>query len=194
MRAVHYLSILAIAGVFACCSKGDTGAVGPVGATGANGTQGATGPKGDTGAQGNANVVSQTFTASAWTYSNPQWYENFSVTALTSTIVSAGAVEVYLSANAGTNWTALPYTQYGSVANYVAGYTYGLNSLEVTWIYNSVGSGSDPNTYYSTSACLIKVVCIAPAIIKKYPGTDWKNSAAVAQIPEVSSVLKSMNN
>jgi hypothetical protein len=204
MRAVHYLSILAIAGVFACCSKGDNGATGPMGpagatgamgatgATGANGTNGTNGAKGDTGAQGNANVIGQTFTANAWSYTSPAWSEDFTVTALTSAIVSKGAVEVYMSGNSGVDWYAMPYTVYGSIGNYIAGYSFGLNEVQVTWIYNSAGSGSSPSQYYGST--LVNVICIAPSMIKRYPNINWKNAAEVAQIPEVASVLKSMNN
>ncbi len=192
MRTIYYfLSVLIIAGVLTSCSKGNTGPTGSAGATGATGPQG---PKGDTGATGNANVISQQFSVPAWTYNSPQWYVNLTVSALTSKVLTSGAVEVYLSPNAGTNWYAMPYMVYGSVADYIGGFVTGLNSVQVTWIYNGVGSGSDPNAYYSTSACLINIVCIAPAMIQSHPNVNWGDPAEVALIPEVKTQLNKLKN
>jgi len=170
-------------------ANGSAGATGAMGATGATGAQGA---KGDTGAQGNANVVGQTFTANSWSYTSPAWSENFTVTALTSQILSGGAVEVYMSGNSGVDWYALPYTVYGSVANYICGYSFGLNMVQVTWIYNSAGSGNSPSQYYGST--LVNVICIAPATVKKHSKTNWKNASEVALLPEVQSVLNNLKN
>jgi hypothetical protein len=159
----------------------------PAGAAGASGSQGA---KGDTGAQGNANVTGQTFvtTSSSWSYSSPAWSESFSVTALTSNIIDGGAVEVYLSGDGGIQWYALPFTLYGTIANYIAGYSFGLNTVDVTWIYNSAGEGNNP--YQQYGQCEIEVVCIAPATLQHYPQINFNNAAAVETLPEVQSILK----
>ncbi len=109
--------------------------------------------------------------------------------------MTGGAVEVYLSGNAGVDYFALPYTVYGAVSDYVAvGYTYALNSVEVTWFYNStISSGVDPNSYYGTPACIVKVVCIAPGVVRKHSKTNWNNPEEVAQLPEVQYVLNNTN-
>jgi hypothetical protein len=157
MRAIHYLGILAIAGVLTCCTKtgptgpagtngaagtaGAMGATGATGSTGATGLTGATGQKGDTG---NANVVGQIFTiTNTWPYSSPNYYQNLNVPALTSAIVLGGAVGVSLSGNGG---------------------------------------------------AYVKVVCIAPAVVKKHSEINWKNPAEVALLPEVRSAFNKLNN
>jgi hypothetical protein len=208
MKTMKYLTIIAIAAVFFACSKGDTGATGPSGSSGANGANGATGPTGSNGTTGltgatgstgatgatgqkgdtgSSNVVAQTFTANAWTYTSPNWYENFTVTALTSEIVSGGAVEVYLSGNSGVDWYALPYTVYGSIANYICGFSFGLNSVQVTWIYNFTGMGQSPSQYYGST--LINVICISPAVVKRHSKINWKNPSEVQTLPEVQQAL-----
>jgi hypothetical protein len=195
MKTMKYLSIIAIATVFFACSKGDNGATGPAGptgSTGATGAVGATGATGGTGAQGNANVTGQTFTttSASWAYNSPNWQAGFVVAALDTDILRHGAVEIYMSTNAGDDWTALPFTLYGTIADYLAMYTTGLTSVQIDWAYNlATSSGSDPNTYYSAPTIEWNVVCIAPATILLHPTTNWKNAAEVQKLPEVQAVL-----
>jgi hypothetical protein len=154
-----------------------------------NGTTGPTGATGSQGPQGNANVTGQQFTVSSWSNNGSFYYTDFSVSALTPDILSGGAVEVYLSINGGTNWVALPFTQYAST-DYIWTYVTGDFLVEPHWEYNGVGLGSDPNTVYGTT-CEFNVVCIAPATINAHPNTNWKNAAEVAQLPEVQAYLNS---
>ncbi len=100
-----------------------------------------------------------------------------------------------MSTNAGSNWTALPFTLYGTVSDYLAMYTTGLNLVQIDWAYNSaVSKGSDPNTYYGAPTIEWNVVCIAPATILLHPATNWKNASEVQMLPEVRAELNNANN
>jgi hypothetical protein len=187
MKLTQYLAILAIAGIIAACSKGDTGATGPQGLTG---SAGATGPKGDTGAtgatgapgaEGNGNVKDSTYLVSSWSDNNTYYYINLTDKALTSTILDSGAVEVFWSINNGVNWNSMPYT-YVATVDYYWQFTTSLNNVEPQWDYNGIGAGSSPTSIYSVGSIYIKVVCIAPSAKREHPHTNWKNWAEVNEI------------
>lgn len=129
--------------------------------------EGPIGPKGDPGPpgqNGHTNVKAYNFTvnASLWTYNNPAWYVNLSIPAITFSNNDSVAVMVYCNV-AGFDWDALPFTQYGSITDYYMEYTTSPNNVQVNWIKNGSGSGSDPNTYYGVSAMKYKVVVIPPS-------------------------------
>ena len=192
MKLRHFLSIAAMAGIIISCSKGDTGAAGPQGLTGAQGAKGDTGATGATGAPGNSNVKGQTFvtTTASWGYNSPNWNTTFMVAALDTNVLRHGVVDVYMSLNAGDNWTAWPFVLYGTVSDYLATFVTGLTSVQIDWAYNSaISSGSDPNTFYGASTIKWNVVCIAPAMIQNHPGTNWKNPSEVELLPEVQAAL-----
>ncbi|HVA98118.1 MAG TPA: hypothetical protein VNG53_04420 [Bacteroidia bacterium] len=137
--------------------------------TGKNGAPGATGP------QGNANVQSAAFTVTSWGYNSPSYYVTLSVPALTASINSSGAVDVYMSFDNGTTWNTVPYDYYQAGGDYLATDYYTTGVVTVNWTYNvSTSTGSDPNSVFSTST-QIKVVCVAPSIIKANPNVNWKN-------------------
>ena len=141
------------------------------------------GPAGPAGAQGNANVTPNTYTVASWDNNGYVYYANFSVSALTSSIQNGGAIETFLSTDGGTDWSALPFTQFISGgSNYMWTYTTSVGNVEVIWTYNGIGLGSDPNTIYGVSSCEFKVVCIAPAAMKKYPNANWKDYKQVKVI------------
>lgn len=152
------------------CSKGDTGATGPAGANGINGTN------------GNANVTVSLYTVptSSWgSDGNGGWYCN-----LTPTFnPTQGAVNILGSAD-DVDWTGLPAVGYTVGAPDI---NFALNSSTIQIFYDAqtgVPSIAQPSvTFY------FKVILIPPSIMVKYPNTNWKNSLAVAQLPEVQAVL-----
>jgi hypothetical protein len=140
--------------------------------------EGPTGPQGPTGASGSSNVTARTFYVNSWGFSSPYHYANLAVPEITSGNLDAAAVLVYFST--GGNWLALPYTQYDSPYNYYMGFNTGAGNVQVTWFYDFSGSsGSNPNSYYSTTVeC--KVVVIPPAMKKN--SLDYKNYAEVKAV------------
>jgi hypothetical protein len=139
--------------LFTGCKKGDTG------------------PSGKDGKDGAANISSTTYNASTWLSGSGSWYVNLSVPALTSSNLNSAGVQVFFSINSGANWWALPYTEVAST-DYFFNYTTSAGNVQPQWVYNGVGLGSNPNTYYSATVQL-KVVVIPPALIK--PGVDNTN-------------------
>ncbi|MDP1803205.1 MAG: hypothetical protein Q8L81_17720 [Bacteroidota bacterium] len=130
------------------------------------------GPAGPAGKDSPVNVYSTTFTMSSWSYTSPYYYRNLSVPELTSNNVDSSLVMVYFSTG-GSNWFALPYTQYNSPVNYYMGFVSSVGNVQVTWVYNSsLSTGSDPNSYYGTTITC-KAVVIPPARIK--PGVNHQN-------------------
>ncbi|MFL5754106.1 MAG: hypothetical protein ACJ76F_11910 [Bacteroidia bacterium] len=130
--------------------------------------------KGDTGPEGPAgsvNITSKTFTVKTWASNSSFYYASLSIAELTSDVNSKGVVQVFLSTNSGTNWVAMPYTAVAST-NYFMNYITGVGLVEPHWVYNGVGVGSDPNSFYSAT-CQVKVVIIPPSMKKR--NVDYKN-------------------
>lgn len=133
--------------------------------------KGDTGPAGEPGKDGSANVTATTYSVGTWTNGSSFWYADLTVPAITSSNHGSAAVQVFFSTNAGTNWVAMPYTAVSST-NYFMEYLTGTNLVEVQWIYNGVGTGSSPNSFFGTTI-YIKVVVI-PSSLKK-SGIDHNN-------------------
>lgn len=127
----------------------------------------------------NVKVLSSSFTITSWSWSSPNYYSNLSVPELTSDNINTAAVMVYFST--GSNWIAIPFTQYNSPYNYYMGFNTGVGKVQVTWTYDSsLSSGDNPNTYYSaTVKC--KVVVIPPAKISANPDLNLKDYKAVKE-------------
>ena len=114
------------------------------------------------------------------------------MSALTSSVYSSGAVDVYLSfdtSGSANAWIALPTKSiYNSTYTGLWTFTYTIDAVSIYWIYDA-GLPMGPPNWYGTDM-FFKVVCIAPSIMKKHPSTNWSNSAEVAQLPEVNVVLR----
>jgi hypothetical protein len=166
MKITHYLSILAIgAVVFAGC-KGDTGDTGPQGPSGV------------------ANIDTKEYSVGAggWTQaSGTSWYATFVESDITDN--NNDAVEAYWS-NSSSGWLALPFSNLDVSGDQLS---YGFDNNSVTFSY--YGNSNSPDVYTYTQVIYFKVTVIPPAIQVKYPGTNWKNAAEVAQIPEVKAAL-----
>lgn len=120
------------------------------------------------------NVTSRIFSVPSWSYSSPHYYANLSVPELTADNVDEAAVLVYINL-AGSNWFALPYTEYHSPSNYYMGFVTGTGSVLITWFYDSsLSPGDDPNTYFGASV-RCKVVVIPPQAQRLHPNVDYKN-------------------
>jgi hypothetical protein len=174
MRLTHYFSIFAIACIFASCSKGDTGATGPQGPAGNNGVS-------------DLSAVTYSVTVGDWTATttaNTTWISTWSEPNITD--YNNDAVEVYWS-NTGSGWLSLPAT--GII---ISGdeLSYGFTDNSVTFTYYTGGSAVEPPSYYAAGTTLyFNVVVIPPSIQVKYPGTNWKNAAEAAKLPEVQTML-----
>ncbi len=167
MKAIHYLSILVIAAMFASCSKGDTGAQGPAGTNGV------------------ANISTQEYTVNSWpNETDYTYYVTFSESDITDQ--DNDAVEVYWATPSVTGWLALPAT---GIYNAGDELSYGFADNSITFNYYTGGSSSPnlPPSEYNT--IYFKVTVIPPSIQVKYPGTNWKNASEVANIPEVHDAL-----
>lgn len=147
------LLALILTTVFNSCEKGETGIPGK---------------------DGNANVTSSNYSVNSWTYSSPYYYVNLNVPALTVENINTAGVMVYFSFT-GDRWIALPYTQYTTSSNYFMSFITTTGNVQVTWVYNNtLSSGDDPNTFYSTKV-LCKVVVIPPYAQSLKPNIDYKN-------------------
>jgi hypothetical protein len=181
MRAIHYLSILAIAAVFSSCSKGDTGETGPQGPAGANGLNGANGVA-------NINTQEYTVTSANWnatSSANTTYISTWTESDITDN--NNDVVEVYWNNSSGAGWLSMPYP--GLVVNGDL-LSYGYNDNSITFQYWTGGTNTlPPSSYVGLSTLYFKVTVIPPAIQKRYPGTNWKNAAEVAKIPEVATAL-----
>ncbi|MHB8261355.1 MAG: hypothetical protein ACYDCN_10615 [Bacteroidia bacterium] len=146
---------------------------------------GATGPKGANGTNGNANVTSQTDTAKgannwATNSTNTGWFVNFPSTNLDSVIQKKGTVQVFMSHDDGTTWTALPLTEFTSTTNnYTMGFTTQVYLVSIQWTNTSAsltGStpGSSPTTIYGGN-CIFKIICIAASARMANPNVNLQN-------------------
>jgi hypothetical protein len=131
-----------------------------------------------------AEVTSVTKPASAWTYTSPYYHITLSAPAITSSNINTAAVMVYFST--GSNWIALPYTQYNNTSpNYYMGFSVGTGTVQINWVYNtSASAGIDPNEYYGTTV-QYKVVVISSAARKANPDLDLKDYEAVKEAFDV---------
>jgi len=188
MKTLRLLSLATVlAFVFAGCS-GPTGPQGPAGANGAN------------GANGNANVVSYLYNVStgAWTYDNValNWYVHLTpVAALTSGFINAGGVvSVFFSANSGTSWNALPYTEVVG-ASITASWSINMTTdlVQVNYAYSDQAMHNDPCTEYGASPLQFSVTCIAAGIVKKHPSTNWSNYYEVQKVVNEENGMKVIN-
>jgi hypothetical protein len=144
------------------------------------GPAGPEGPKGTDGQNGSNHVSSKTFTMTSWSFTAPYYYRNLGIPELTSNNIDSALVMVYF-ATIGSNWLALPYTQYNSPYDYFMGFVSYNGNVQVTWFYDSsLSSGSDPNAYYGTTI-RCKVVVVPPAMKKKYGYVNMKNYDQVKQ-------------
>lgn len=190
MNVLHYVSVFAMAAILVSCSKGDTGPAGPIGATGAPGVNGA------------ANITTNTYTvitthtssdtSSLWTSTGTptyHWVAGFIDTNITANNVDL--VEAYWCTTLGSGWIALPNP---SLINTGDNLSFRYNDDSVSFTYYT---GGGPYTKYpgypatspAFSTLIFKVVVIPPALALNHPGTNWKNAAEVAQLPEVQAAL-----
>jgi len=163
-KAAKMISMFAIAcGLLLtnCAKDGKTGPAGPTGPAGTNGTN------------GNANVVSYKFVISSWTSQTTYWTYSGTVPAISSSTLNDGsAVLCYFSANNGTTWFAMPYTQVDATSNYYMYFNTFNGGITVFWQRDNGSLGSNPNTYYGQTIN-VKTVVIPPAMRK--PNVNVKN-------------------
>jgi hypothetical protein len=159
------------------CSKGDTGA------TGAMGTPGAPGAPGNNGVA-NLQVDTGTVFQTDWTQGSGNiWEAALTVNSLTQTIVNSGTIEVF-EYYGGAAWSNLPYT-------YLINTTYFAYTSGNLVLFNANSDGSLPS---QPSTTLFKIVLIPPAIMKKYPNTNFANASEVTKLPEVQAALNKKNS
>ncbi len=166
MKLTHCLSILSIAAIVASCSK--------------------TGPTGPQGPSGVANINTIDYTVTNWSdpSSNTTWIASYYDGDITNSDLDA--VEVYWS-NAASGWLALPVTSLISTGDELS---YGYDNNSITFSYYTGGSAVlPPSAYNGYGTIYFKVTVIHPAVQVKYPNTNWKNAAEVANIPEVHAAL-----
>lgn len=130
--------------------------------------EGEQGPQGPAGEDGNANVQSSSLTTSNWTYLSPDWYINFTYSAITQDILDNGAVLVYVKS--GSNYFQLPYTFYPN-SSYSRSYTFKHYLGGLTVVVTDSDWLQSPNPGLLT----FKVVVIASSAIAKHPNVNLKN-------------------
>ena len=146
IKLLNLLKTITIIILFVSCQKGEKGPAGPAGPA------------------GNSNVTAASYLASSWTNGSSYWYIDLDVPALTASVQSSGAVEVFFSTNGGTTWTSVPYTAVATT-NYFMSFVTESGVVEVQWTYNGVGNGSSPNTFFGTTL-KFKVVVIPASKIR----------------------------
>lgn len=137
------------------------------------GKAGPAGPAGAPGINGNANVIGTNtvaLSASSWSAQGVTFVATLNVPSITASVVNTGAVMVY--EQAGTTWTALPYT-FGIIARI---YQFGVSTIYITWENTDGSATANPgNQTY-------RVVVIPANALILHPHTDWKNYNEVKSI------------
>lgn len=168
MKLTHYLSILALAAIFASCGKGDTGPQGP---------------QGDPGTNGVANIYTRIYDVSLWSYAGSNnWISTSQESDITDN--NNDAVEVYWNTSLNSGWLSMPAASIFVPQDQLE---YGFTDNSVTFTYYNNGSGNSPSNYYSD--IYFKVTVIPPSVQHKYPNTNWQNASEVQKIPEVQAAL-----
>jgi hypothetical protein len=175
-----FITLSIFTGIFYGCAKGDNGPAGPQG------------PTGSTGPQGNANIqaIKDSVTSAAgWTATGNQWYAFFPDIHINNSFLNAGGfVEVFLSTNGGSTWTALPNTYQAATLTALWSYSYtSLTSGTGIYIYFSWSDQAlhtDPYTTYGAKANF-NIVAVTASVLNKYPKTNWSNYEALLNIPEL---------
>ena len=129
------------------------------------------GPVGPAGENGAANVSSGTFTVSPQQYTNDFWYfpvaggtqanpakvATVAVPAITNTVLSSGAVFVYLripttSVGAADHWTLLPFHQGGFGGGYLTSIKAAVREgqIRIGYVHESTSSAAPPDVYALT--------------------------------------------
>jgi hypothetical protein len=164
MKKIKYLSILAVAALFASCVK-----------------QGPAGPQGENGLNGTSNIVAyyDSIPVADWTYSvsASQWYFN------TTQVISNGdGIMVYESSGSNV-YEGLPASNtFFSGDN--LNFKYGNGAAVSIWYTNTSSPITKPNT-----KIMIEIVDIPPSMQVKYPKVNWSNQSEVAQLPEYKAAL-----
>jgi hypothetical protein len=165
MKTKLFLAVAALAVIFNSCTK-----------------EGPAGPQGPAGTNGNANVNVTIYTiySNSWiSDGNGGWYVNLTP----SFDPTQGAVSILFSPD-DVNWYGLPYVGHtvGDVdVNYI------VTSYNIEILYQ-------PQTGYTSIAeptvnTYAQVSLVPPAIMVKYPNTNWTNATEVAQLPEIQAAL-----
>lgn len=121
--------------VTGCKKEGPQGPQGPAGTNGTNGTNG-------------ANITSNTYTVNSWSAGPNIFWTNINVPSLTSSVLSSGTVQVFMSADAGITWIAVPFV---TANNYAMNYEISVNNVRLNWVYNGSGTAYDPYSIYGGS-------------------------------------------
>lgn len=155
--ALCYIVLLS----FASCVKGDKGDMGPIGNDGKNGV---------------ANISTTSFVVGNWSIPNGNvCFSQLTVPAITSSVLSNGAVQVFMSGDGGATYAALPLI---TVQNYSMQFEISYNQVTLYWVYSGSGTMVNPYFYFG-GTMLFKVVVIPPAIIKQHPNIDLNNYSEV---------------
>lgn len=138
------------------------------------GKDGAPGAQGPAGTNGNANVTSQTLTATNfnWDATYQYRYDSWSsISILTSAVASTGSVMVYQSDGTG-NYIALPISQ--SIGGGISEHDYFVYSAGTLSIVIENSNGSDPMGNILLPITY-KLVCIPSRAMKQHPEVDINN-------------------
>ncbi|MHB8261150.1 MAG: hypothetical protein ACYDCN_09870 [Bacteroidia bacterium] len=150
---------------------------GPQGAQGPQGLTGAPGTNGTNGLNGNANVITNTSSTSASTWvavnGNTEWDASFTVTAITSTVVTSGTVQLFLGDGTGNTWYALPSSYKGLEYNY----SYSLNTVAIQVTNDNGSLPTLPGN--GTGVVQFKFVVIPPGARLANPNVNFKNYAEI---------------
>jgi hypothetical protein len=149
--------------------------------SGCSGPEGPAGPAGTPGLNGVTNINIQVADVSGWVFNaSPAYY---SATFTDGAISSADneTVQVFFSAISNTGpWQALPANNVFNAGDQL---TYSWTTNTVTFFYDwNTLAGVPADVYYN-------VAVIPPAIMKKHPGTNWKDGNAVLQLPEMQAAI-----
>jgi hypothetical protein len=171
MKITQYLSIIAIAGLFASCTI--------------EGPAGPGGPSGENGANGVANISINTYTVTTWTLTSitNNWISYQPDTNITN--YSNNAVEVYWSTPSDTVWLSMPHTNLVTPGDELG---YAFNNGAVIFTYYGYTNATWPTTTFDT--LYFNVAVIPPSIYVKYPNMNWKNYRQVSALPEFQTAIK----
>jgi hypothetical protein len=178
MKLINAFTFAAgIALLFSGCAgpAGPEGQLGPAGSNGQNGTNGAA----------NISISVYSVPLGSWVLnaSPAYYYASFADTAITDSVQEG--IEAFFSISSTGPWQALPAINVFNTGDEIT-YSWTNNKIQFEYDYTSLNN-FPPNIYYN-------VAVIPPTIMKRYPGTNWKDGKAVLKIPEVEAALKTGKN
>jgi hypothetical protein len=177
MKTLHSLLVVAGTALMLAACTGPAGPAGPAGQDGANGADGANGTNGTNGV---ANITNSITDITGWSFNTSPAYYYAALTNGSITDPNNEQVEVYFGLSNNGPWQAMPGVNLFNSGDQLT-FDWTTNAVQINYDYSSLTNV--PSDLY------VNVLVIPPAVMKRHPGTNWKDASAIKSIPEVEAAL-----